>query len=124
MQIFLAVANFDPNEKGQEFSVIYKWSQRKLRFRPYQRVATHRARDWEAFEVAGEHFLAVANHREGRAVTFAPEGNHPRGGHDSPARLIFVSLKMVIRHTGLISRDQSSGGGLGVNTPEHPHLSR
>ncbi|ELK33842.1 Protein TSPEAR [Myotis davidii] len=65
LQIFLAVANFDPNEKGQEFSVIYKWSPRKLRFTPYQRVATHSARDWEAFEVAGEHFLAVANHREG-----------------------------------------------------------
>lgn len=65
-QVFLAVANFEPNEKGQEFSVIYKWSQRKLRFTPYQRVPTHSARDWEAFEVAGEHFLAVANHREGR----------------------------------------------------------
>ncbi|EPY88129.1 hypothetical protein CB1_000197006 [Camelus ferus] len=62
--IFLAVANFEPNEKGQEFSVIYKWSQRRLRFTPYQRVPTHSARDWEAFEVAGEHFLAVANHRE------------------------------------------------------------
>ncbi|KAM9696449.1 thrombospondin-type laminin G domain and EAR repeat-containing protein [Dama dama] len=64
-KIFLAVANFEPNEKGQEFSVIYKWSQRRLRFTPYQRVPTHSARDWEAFEVAGEHFLAVANHREG-----------------------------------------------------------
>lgn len=60
------MANFEPNEKGQEFSVIYKWNQRKLRFTPYQRVPTHSARDWEAFEVAGEHFLAVANHREGR----------------------------------------------------------
>lgn len=67
-QIFLAVANFEPNEKGQEFSIIYKWSQRKLRFTPYQRVPTHSARDWEAFEVAGEHFLAVANHREGRSL--------------------------------------------------------
>lgn len=66
VQVFLAVANFEPNEKGQEFSVIYKWSQTKLRFTPYQRVPTHSARDWEAFEVAGEHFLAVANHREGR----------------------------------------------------------
>ncbi|XP_055975360.1 thrombospondin-type laminin G domain and EAR repeat-containing protein [Sorex fumeus] len=64
-QTFLAVANFEPNEKGQEFSVIYKWSRTKLRFRPYQRVATHSARDWEAFQMAGEHFLAVANHREG-----------------------------------------------------------
>uniref|UniRef100_A0A2K6FMT8 Thrombospondin type laminin G domain and EAR repeats n=1 Tax=Propithecus coquereli TaxID=379532 RepID=A0A2K6FMT8_PROCO len=64
-KVFLAVANFEPDEKGQEFSVIYKWSPRKLKFAPYQRIATHSARDWEAFEVHGEHFLAVANHREG-----------------------------------------------------------
>ncbi|KAM4889460.1 thrombospondin-type laminin G domain and EAR repeat-containing protein [Thomomys bottae] len=64
-KIFLAVANFGPNEKGQEFSVIYKWSPRKLKFILYQRIATHSARDWEAFQVDGEHFLAVANHREG-----------------------------------------------------------
>ncbi|XP_004697356.1 thrombospondin-type laminin G domain and EAR repeat-containing protein [Echinops telfairi] len=64
-RIFLAVANFEPNEKGQEFSVIYKWSPRKQKFTPYQRIATHSARDWEAFQVNGEHFLAVANHREG-----------------------------------------------------------
>ncbi|XP_023418277.1 thrombospondin-type laminin G domain and EAR repeat-containing protein [Cavia porcellus] len=64
-KIFLAVANFGPNEEGQEFSVIYKWSHRRLKFTPYQRIATHSARDWEAFKVDGEHFLAVANHREG-----------------------------------------------------------
>ncbi|XP_012586651.1 PREDICTED: thrombospondin-type laminin G domain and EAR repeat-containing protein [Condylura cristata] len=63
--VFLAVASLEPGERGQEFSVIYKWSPRALRFAPYQRVATHSARDWEAFQVAGEHFLAVANHREG-----------------------------------------------------------
>lgn len=76
-QIFLAVANFGPNERGQEFSVIYKWSPRKLKFTLYQRIATHSARDWEAFEVDGEHFLVVANHREGKAsVAFNLEGNH------------------------------------------------
>ncbi|XP_020032808.1 thrombospondin-type laminin G domain and EAR repeat-containing protein [Castor canadensis] len=64
-KIFLAVANFGPNERGQEFSVIYKWSPRKLKFTLYQRIVTHSARDWEAFKVDGEHFLAVANHREG-----------------------------------------------------------
>ncbi|XP_049641381.1 thrombospondin-type laminin G domain and EAR repeat-containing protein [Suncus etruscus] len=64
-QAFLAVANLEPNKKGQEFSVIYKWSRTRLRFTPYQRVPTHSARDWEAFQLAGEHFLAVANHREG-----------------------------------------------------------
>lgn len=78
LQVFLAVANFVPNEKGQEFSVIYKWSRRKLRFTPYQRVPTHSARDWEAFEVAGEHFLAVANHREGR-------GGGPQPGRERSA---------------------------------------
>ncbi|KAM7319072.1 hypothetical protein ACRRTK_022184 [Alexandromys fortis] len=65
IEIFLAVANFGPNERGQEFSVIYKWSPRKLKFTLYQRIATHSARDWEAFIVDGEHFLVVANHREG-----------------------------------------------------------
>uniref|UniRef100_A0A8C9KBI4 Thrombospondin type laminin G domain and EAR repeats n=1 Tax=Panthera tigris altaica TaxID=74533 RepID=A0A8C9KBI4_PANTA len=75
-KIFLAVANFEPNEKGQEFSVIYKWSQRKLRFTPYQRVPTHSARDWEAFEMAGEHFLAVANHREGSCL-YTPRAHLP-----------------------------------------------
>ncbi|XP_058517215.1 thrombospondin-type laminin G domain and EAR repeat-containing protein [Ochotona princeps] len=64
-QIFLAVANFAPNDRGQEFSVIYRWSPRRRKFTPYQRISTHSARDWEAFQVDGKHFLAVANHREG-----------------------------------------------------------
>ncbi|XP_044531653.1 thrombospondin-type laminin G domain and EAR repeat-containing protein [Gracilinanus agilis] len=65
-KVFLAVANLEPKEKGrQEFSVIYKWSARKLKFVAYQRIVTHSARDWEAFEIGGESFLAVANHREG-----------------------------------------------------------
>ncbi|XP_019368032.1 PREDICTED: thrombospondin-type laminin G domain and EAR repeat-containing protein [Gavialis gangeticus] len=63
--IFLAVANFEQNERGQEFSVIYKWSYRKEKFISYQRISTHNARDWEAFVIEGEAFLAVANHREG-----------------------------------------------------------
>ncbi|XP_076975281.1 thrombospondin-type laminin G domain and EAR repeat-containing protein [Tamandua tetradactyla] len=64
-KVFLAVANFGANEEGQEFSVIYRWRPRTRRFTPYQRIATHGARDWEAFQVDGEHFLAVANHRKG-----------------------------------------------------------
>lgn len=64
-QIFLAVANFEQNEKGQEFSVIYKWNYRKEKFVVYQRILTHSARDWEAFVIDGEAFLAVANHRKG-----------------------------------------------------------
>lgn len=64
-QIFLAVANFEQNDRGQEFSVIYKWSRRKEKFITYQRITTHSARDWEAFVIEGEAFLAVVNHREG-----------------------------------------------------------
>ncbi|XP_053842414.1 thrombospondin-type laminin G domain and EAR repeat-containing protein isoform X2 [Vidua macroura] len=64
-KIFLAVANFEQNERGQEFSVIFKWSRRKAKFITHQRIATHSARDWEAFVIEGEAFLAVVNHREG-----------------------------------------------------------
>ncbi|NXT13741.1 TSEAR protein, partial [Prunella fulvescens] len=64
-KIFLAVANLEQNERGQELSVIFKWSHRKAKFIPYQRLSTHSARDWEAFVIEGEAFLAVVNHREG-----------------------------------------------------------
>ncbi|XP_021249884.1 thrombospondin-type laminin G domain and EAR repeat-containing protein [Numida meleagris] len=64
-KIFLAVANFEQNDRGQEFSVIYKWNHRKKKFITYQRITTHSARDWEAFVIEGEAFLAVVNHREG-----------------------------------------------------------
>ncbi|KAL8187633.1 UNVERIFIED_CONTAM: hypothetical protein K2H54_052300 [Gekko kuhli] len=64
-KIFLAVANFEQNERGQEFSVIYKWNYRKEKFVTYQRISTYGARDWEAFVIDGEAFLAVANHRRG-----------------------------------------------------------
>ncbi|NXC61524.1 TSEAR protein, partial [Aleadryas rufinucha] len=64
-KISAAVANFEQNERGQEFSVIFKWSRRKAKFITYQRITTHSARDWEAFVIEGEAFLAVVNHREG-----------------------------------------------------------
>ncbi|XP_030065493.1 thrombospondin-type laminin G domain and EAR repeat-containing protein [Microcaecilia unicolor] len=64
-RIFLAVANFERNENRQELSVIYKWNSMKQKFFIYQRIATHSARDWEAFQIAGETFLVVANHRQG-----------------------------------------------------------
>ncbi|XP_064165813.1 thrombospondin-type laminin G domain and EAR repeat-containing protein [Anguilla rostrata] len=63
---FLVVANSRGKRAGdRELSVIYKWSPRKLRFLQYQSLETHSARDWEAFHIQGEHFLAVANHRQG-----------------------------------------------------------
>uniref|UniRef100_A0A4W3HSN5 Thrombospondin type laminin G domain and EAR repeats n=1 Tax=Callorhinchus milii TaxID=7868 RepID=A0A4W3HSN5_CALMI len=64
-EVFLAVANFEKNDRNQEYSVIYRWSKRKLQFVLHQRLKTHSARDWEAFHINGETFLAVANHREG-----------------------------------------------------------
>uniref|UniRef100_A0A3B3RLE7 Thrombospondin type laminin G domain and EAR repeats n=1 Tax=Paramormyrops kingsleyae TaxID=1676925 RepID=A0A3B3RLE7_9TELE len=65
-KMFLAVADSRGHgEGGQELSAIYKWSPRKLRFLHYQTLETHCARDWEAFQIQGEAFLAVANHRAG-----------------------------------------------------------
>ncbi|XP_040213347.1 thrombospondin-type laminin G domain and EAR repeat-containing protein [Rana temporaria] len=64
-RIFLALANFEKNDYGEELSVIYKWNPKKRKFFPYQSIQTYSARDWEAFHIDGETFLAVANHREG-----------------------------------------------------------
>ncbi|XP_063788311.1 thrombospondin-type laminin G domain and EAR repeat-containing protein [Pseudophryne corroboree] len=64
-RIFLALANFEKNDDGEEMSVIYKWNPKKIKFLPYQSIRTYSARDWEAFHIEGETFLAVANHREG-----------------------------------------------------------
>ncbi|KAL0985671.1 hypothetical protein UPYG_G00160290 [Umbra pygmaea] len=65
-KMFLAVANFkgQPGKEWEE-SVIYRWSDRKLKFLPYQTLVTHCAQDWEAFTIQEEHFLALANHRQG-----------------------------------------------------------
>ncbi|KAG7330721.1 hypothetical protein KOW79_004690 [Hemibagrus wyckioides] len=63
---FLVVANsrrIDGNKC--ELSVIYKWRVKKQRFVEYQKIQTHSARDWEAFRIHDDNFLAVANHREG-----------------------------------------------------------
>lgn len=82
-QIFLAVANFEQNDRGQEFSVIYKWSHRKEKFITHQRITTHSARDWEAFVIEGEAFLAVVNHREGTQPLF-PTGTAQLPAQGSP----------------------------------------
>ncbi|XP_076858244.1 thrombospondin-type laminin G domain and EAR repeat-containing protein [Brachyhypopomus gauderio] len=63
---FLVVANSRaPGSGKQELSVLYKWSDRKLRFVVHQTLQTHSARDWEAFHIQHDTFLAVANHRQG-----------------------------------------------------------
>ncbi|XP_056391812.1 thrombospondin-type laminin G domain and EAR repeat-containing protein isoform X1 [Hyla sarda] len=64
-RIFLALANFEKNDDGEELSVIYKWNPKKMKFLLYQTIPTYSARDWEAFHIDGETFLVVANHREG-----------------------------------------------------------
>ncbi|XP_076871417.1 thrombospondin-type laminin G domain and EAR repeat-containing protein isoform X2 [Brachyhypopomus gauderio] len=69
-QVFLAVSNaMHPPAGQQEQSVIYKWSVRKRKFVHYQTLNTHSARDWEAFHINNDTFLAVANHR-------TENGNH------------------------------------------------
>ncbi|KAM4626139.1 thrombospondin-type laminin G domain and EAR repeat-containing protein [Discoglossus pictus] len=64
-RIFLALANFEKDDDGEEFSIIYKWNPQKLKFLQYQKIRSCSARDWEAFSIEGETFLAIANHREG-----------------------------------------------------------
>uniref|UniRef100_A0A3P8ZWV3 Thrombospondin-like N-terminal domain-containing protein n=1 Tax=Esox lucius TaxID=8010 RepID=A0A3P8ZWV3_ESOLU len=65
-KMFLAVANFkgQPGREREE-SMIYRWNSRKLKFLLYQTLETHCAQDWEAFTIQEEHFLVVANHRQG-----------------------------------------------------------
>ncbi|MED6267720.1 hypothetical protein CHARACLAT_014949 [Characodon lateralis] len=50
-----------------DFSVIYKWSKRRKRFVRFQTLQTHCARDWEAFNINEQTYLAVANHRMGNS---------------------------------------------------------
>uniref|UniRef100_A0A672Z8Y8 Thrombospondin-type laminin G domain and EAR repeats a n=1 Tax=Sphaeramia orbicularis TaxID=375764 RepID=A0A672Z8Y8_9TELE len=52
-------------EPEADFSVIYKWSKRRKRFVAFQTLQTHCARDWEAFNINQQTYLAVANHRLG-----------------------------------------------------------
>lgn len=63
-KMFLAVSNSVGQVDGErELSVIYRWSNKRLKFVRYQTLETHSARDWEAFHINNEAFLAVANHR-------------------------------------------------------------
>ncbi|KAK5857618.1 hypothetical protein PBY51_010850 [Eleginops maclovinus] len=69
-KVYLVVSNSGggPNKRKQpenDFSVIYKWSKRRKVFVRFQTLQTHCARDWEAFKINKQIYLAVANHRHG-----------------------------------------------------------
>ncbi|XP_029973422.1 thrombospondin-type laminin G domain and EAR repeat-containing protein-like [Salarias fasciatus] len=71
-KLFLVGSNSGGDPDGQmskksevDFSVVYKWSKRRKRFVQFQTLQTHCARDWEAFSINQETYLAVANHRKG-----------------------------------------------------------
>ncbi|XP_062296675.1 thrombospondin-type laminin G domain and EAR repeat-containing protein [Scomber scombrus] len=66
--VFLVVSNSPTNngfKSEGDFSVIYKWSKRRKQFVKFQILQTHCARDWEAFTIKRQTYLAVANHRIG-----------------------------------------------------------
>ncbi|XP_044231368.1 thrombospondin-type laminin G domain and EAR repeat-containing protein-like isoform X1 [Thunnus albacares] len=66
--IFLVVSNSPTNNRFMteaDLSVIYKWSKRRKQFVQFQTLKTHCARDWEAFNINRQTYLAVANHRIG-----------------------------------------------------------
>uniref|UniRef100_A0A8D3D6F5 Thrombospondin-like N-terminal domain-containing protein n=1 Tax=Scophthalmus maximus TaxID=52904 RepID=A0A8D3D6F5_SCOMX len=71
-KIFLVVSNSGGGpynglnkESETEFSVIYKWSKKSKQFVRFQSLQTYCARDWEAFTINQQVYLAVANHRQG-----------------------------------------------------------
>nr|XP_046269914.1 thrombospondin-type laminin G domain and EAR repeat-containing protein-like [Scatophagus argus] len=71
-KIFLVVSNSGRGpdkqfnkESDMDVSVIYKWSRKRKQFVQFQTLQTHCARDWEAFNINRQTYLAVANHRQG-----------------------------------------------------------
>nr|XP_057946276.1 thrombospondin-type laminin G domain and EAR repeat-containing protein-like [Doryrhamphus excisus] len=70
-KIFLVVSNsgagndISRESNRPDVSVIYKWNKRKKLFVQFQTLQTHCARDWEAFRIHRQTYLAVANHRIG-----------------------------------------------------------
>lgn len=78
----MVVANSRHDGNMGELSVIYKWRVKKQRFVEYQKIQTHSARDWEAFRIHDDNFLAVANHREGGFIFLEP----PKHTHSKYAR--------------------------------------
>lgn len=82
--------------------MIYKWSRRKAKFVTYQRISTHSARDWEAFVIEGEAFLAVVNHREGTQPSECPAG--PGVGSGTLAGVVLMHPQVEWR------AGQSQGG--------------
>ncbi|XP_029317039.1 thrombospondin-type laminin G domain and EAR repeat-containing protein-like [Cottoperca gobio] len=69
-KLYLVVSNSGEGpdkrkESETDFSVIYKWSKKRKQFVRFQTLRTHCARDWEAFKINRQTYLAVANHRQG-----------------------------------------------------------
>ncbi|XP_054652149.1 thrombospondin-type laminin G domain and EAR repeat-containing protein-like isoform X2 [Dunckerocampus dactyliophorus] len=70
-KLFLVVSNsgagsdISRESNRADVSVIYKWNKRKKLFVQFQTLQTHCARDWEAFKIHRQTYLAVANHRIG-----------------------------------------------------------
>ncbi|XP_059175255.1 thrombospondin-type laminin G domain and EAR repeat-containing protein-like [Physella acuta] len=61
-QSFLAVANYGKRQSLPCNSTIFKWNHVIKKFRRHQNILTYTARDVEAFQIEGDHYLVVANH--------------------------------------------------------------
>ena len=66
LQFFLAVANQGPRRDRPSKSVIYRWSKKRKRFGVFQELVTWTSRDVEYFQIENQHYLAVANHVQGK----------------------------------------------------------
>ena len=68
LQFFLAVANQGPRRDRPSKSVIYRWSKKRKRFGVFQELVTWTSRDVEYFQIDNQHYLAIANHVQGRVL--------------------------------------------------------
>ena len=87
---YIVVANEDDGTASAINSIIYEYSFVTKQFVPYQTIATRGGYDWEAFQMNGQQYLAVANNFDGTLreinsaiydvtgfVSFAaPQGDH------------------------------------------------
>ena len=64
--LFLAFPSYRSDiHKWQTESFIYKLNESTAKFSLYQAIETSRGNDFEHFSIAGKHYLAFANHRNG-----------------------------------------------------------
>ena len=82
-----------------DFSVIYKWSRKRKQFVRVQTLQTYCARDWEAFKINRQTYLAVANHRKGKtekSIKFAVNISSIALRHFLPSLFVYQAITITL----------------------------